>query len=274
LVAVSLAASLALVGCGGEEKESAGSRTPSRSATPVPAAKGTNDAVMTTDPVAAQAPAASAGEAITRYLDAEIAGDFATSWALLSSEDRDDVGTFDAWRDQHSVAPRVTFSSVVSAPGVEPIVTETAFEPRIDETVGVVAGSARITWATVAEGGGFTVDRTGTKADAHYPAETLAAGDAVDWLERVRKDAPPIGYTGSLLGDAALVEQLVEDDGAYEATTTIELEDWATPELVANAFGPGANTWARIVHLDGATPFDAVMAPYGDRWVVVGVVPT
>jgi len=258
----------------GDSSDEPAQRGPSRNATPIPAASGPNDAVMAVDGDRPQRPAATAAGAVDAYIKAEIAGDFAGSWALLSAEDRDDIGTFNAWNDQHSVAPRLIFSSVVATAPGEPVVTEATFEPRIDETVGVIAGGARITWAVVSENGGFTIDRSGTKADAHYPGDSLAPGDAQEWLEGVRRDEPPTGYRGTLLGEPDLVAALRDADGRFRPTTTIELDDWATPELVTNAFGPGASTWARVVHFDGPIGFDAVLAPYGDRWVVVGVVPT
>lgn len=273
--AVVAVAALGLTQLGGDDEPA--EREPSRNATAVPAPSGANDAVMPTTDARPQQPAATAAAAVDAYVDAEIAGDFAASWALLSLEDRDDLGSFEAWRDQHAVSPRLIFSSTVAADPADPsapIVSDVTFEPRVDETVGVVAGSARITWATVAEGGGFAIDRTATRADANYPSDTLAAADALTWVQRVRDGQPNVGYDGSLLGQPALVGDIAASDGAFTATSTVELDDWSTPGLVNNAFGPTAGTWARVVHLDGPIPVDVVMAPYGDRWVTVGVVGT
>jgi hypothetical protein len=43
-----------------------------------------------------------------------------------------------------------------------------------------------------------------------------------------------------------------------------------TAQVVA-AFGPDASSWTRSVALSGPSELSVVTAPYGDRWVVVGV---
>lgn len=274
LVAVALAAgTLAFGGLGGDDPAGPAPRAPSRNATPIPAADGDNDAVMATTPIEPQRPAATAEAAVVAYLDAETDGRFDDSFALLSSEDRSDIGRPDVWREQHSVSPRVTFYSIVSEPG-RPIVTEATFEPRVDETVGVIAGSARITWATVEEAGGFVIDRTGTKVESHYPDEATAGAGVSKWLRRIEADDPPVGYVGSLLGQPDLVDEIIAATGTFTPGKVIELDRWDTPEVITNAFGPDAAVWSRVVHVTGPVEFDAVVAPFGDEWVVVGVVAT
>ena len=266
-----LALTLGVTACGGGERSDAPRREPSRNATPVPAADGVNDAVVATTPIDPQHPAVSAEAAVRAYLDAEIGGRFEESFALLSSEDRTDIGSAETWREQHSVSPRATAYSVVSTAG-QPVVTETKFEPRVDETVGVIAGSARINWATTEEAGGFVIDRIGTKIESHYPGEETAGAGVVAWLRQLRNDDPPVGYVGSLLGQPELADELAKEDGTFIPGTVIELDRWATPEIVTNAFGPEAANWARVVGVTGPVDFDAVVVPFGDEWVVVGVV--
>lgn len=256
--------------CGGDDGPVA--RGPSRNATPIPAPKGANDPLTEGEVDHPQVPAASAVAAVDAYSNAESTGDFATSWSLLSSDDRDEIGSFEAWRQQHSVSPRFTGSQLVSS-GPGPVVTEATFEPRVDEAVGVIAGSARITWATTEENGGFTIDRSATRSDAHYPSDERAPLDANAWLTAVRSKTVPTGYRGTLIGLPSLRADLAKAKGPFRPTRTMELADWTTPVLVTNAFGPAASTWARIVRFEGPTDFDAVMAPLGERWVVVGLVP-
>lgn len=266
---------LGTTSCGGGDDTNAKAeqREPSKNATPVPAPDGDNDAVMATTPIDPQRPAASADAAVTAYLDAEMAGRFEDSFALLSSEDRADIGLAETWREQHSVSPRVTFYSVVSKPG-QPVVTEATFDPRVDETVGVIAGSARITWATIEEAGGFVIDRVGTKVESHYPDEATAGAGVSKWLRQIEADDPPVGYIGSLLGQPELADELADVSGTFTPGKVIELERWDTPEVITNAFGPDAAIWSRVVHVTGPIEFDAVVAPFGDEWVVVGVVAT
>ena len=90
----------------------------------------------------------------------------------------------------------------------------------------------------------------------------------------MRNDDPPVGYVGSLLGQPELADELAKEDGTFIPGTVIELDRWATPEIVTNAFGPEAANWARVVGVTGPVDFDAVVVPFGDEWVVVGVVAT
>lgn len=262
------------VGCSGSERDrSDAERRPSRAATPVPAPKGDNDAVMTAAAVAPQRPATSPLDAVTAYLAAEVAGRFDDSFALLSTDDRTDIGLAENWRELHATTPQVRFFTVMSKPG-EPVVTETTFEPRIDETVGVIAGSARITWSVVEEHGGYVVDRGGTSVVSQYPDDSLVAAGVTRWLRQIERDGPPVGYVGSIVGQPEIVDRLASAEGDFVPGDVIGLDDWETPDVVTNAFGPEAMVWARVVSVAGPVDFDAVVAPYGDQWVVVGVVGT
>ena len=46
----------------------------------------------------------------------------------------------------------------------------------------------------------------------------------------------------------------------------------AAPFLAA--FGPEASTWARVVTVTEPVPLRAVVAPIGQEWLVIGVLPT
>ncbi len=274
VVSALMALALGLAGCGGTSKESAGPRPPSRNATPVPAPSGPNEVVTVAGPADGQRPATSPTAAVTSFLDAEISGRFADSFAVLSTSDRDELGSVDQWSEQHASLPRVLSFSLVSAKGDGPVVTDVTYEPRVDEIAGVVAGAARVTWAAVPEGGGFVIDRLGSRVDSRYPDAELASAGVTRWIENIRSGDPTVGYDGTLLGQPSLVDRLATASGRFRTTTTTTLDRWGTPEVVTNAFGPDASTWARVVHVDGPVSFDAVTAPLGDQWVVVGVVET
>jgi len=274
LVSVLVALVVGASGCGGTSEESAGSRPPSRNATPVPAPSGPNDVIEVTGPADDQRPAPSPEAAVTSFLEAEIAGRFADSFAVLSTADRDELGSADQWSEQHSALPRVLSFTVLSAGGDGALVTDVTYEPRVDEIAGVVPGAAQVTWGAVAEGGGFVIDRLGSRVENRYPDAKLAAAGVTRWLDGLRSGGPALGYDGTLLGQPSLVDRLSEATGRFRTTTTTSLERWGSSEVVTNAFGPEATTWAQVVHVDGPVSFDAVTAPFGQQWVVVGVVET
>lgn len=281
VVALGLVGSIA-VGCRDDSGGSTavGKRGPSRSATPIPEARGTNDAVLAEVESAPQRPANTPLAAVETYLTAEIDGRFEDSFALLSNDDRTDIDLVGNWREQHATTPRVTSFSVVS-PTRSPLITDVAFEPRVDEMVGVIAGAARIAWAVIPEGGGFVIDLEETTVEPRYPDDSQAPAGVSEWLRRVFADEPPVGYVGSLLGQPELVDALVDagevrgvDALDFSPGDVIELDDWEASTIVTNAFGANAAVWARVVAVSGPIPFDAVVAPFGDQWVVVGVVTT
>lgn len=280
MVALGLATAIT-VGCRDDDGGVATTHPgPSKSATPIPEARGANDVLLAEADPAPQTPASTPLAAVEAYLTAEVGGRFEDSFALLSNDDRTDIGLVGNWREQHATTPRVRSFSVVSRTGSS-LVTEVAFEPRVDETVGVIAGAARITWAVVPEGGGFVVDLEETTVEPRYPDDSLASAGVSEWIRRVFADAPPVGYVGSLLGQPELVDALVDaghsrdiDPADFTPGDVIELDDWETSTIVTNAFGASAAVWARVVAVSGPIPFDAVVAPFGEQWVVVGVVAT
>ena len=66
------------------------------------------------------APAASPSAAVTRFLDAEVARDFAVSYGGLSAADRERAGSHSEWADLHAQLPAITgftLGETRSAPG-------------------------------------------------------------------------------------------------------------------------------------------------------------
>jgi hypothetical protein len=220
------------------------------------------------------------GEAAVRvFLNSEIAGDYAGSFSVLSDRDRSRVGGPDLWLAQHAELPGYRDFIVVDVED-ERVTTEVTFEPRLDEIVGFVPARATVEWRVVSEEGGFLVDLDDTSVRPVIPADDGASAVAVDWAQAAAAgDATEdLEYGGSLLGQSDIAERIrsiADQDGTspgYRSASVSELGDWDHPEVVTNAFGPGAGEWARVVRLDGPAPLDVVTAPLGDRWVVVGVV--
>jgi hypothetical protein len=51
------------------------------------------------------------------------------------------------------------------------------------------------------------------------------------------------------------------------------LPETAQDQPFLAAFGSAVHDWARVVRLDAPVRMDVVVAPVGERWLVVGVLP-
>jgi len=219
--------------------------------------------------------AATAAAAATRYLDAEIAGDYGTSFAQLSAGDRADIGSHDDWLVRHDELPVYVAYRVVSSTDAE-VTVEATLEPQVNEAVGVVPASAEIRFALVSEDGGYRISLRDTEVTANYPSESLAGPAASAWIDAARHCASrtELEYAGTLVGDLGIAERLCGVTGSTAAGEAHHLDALADPTAVVNAFGADATDWSRVVTvtgLDGVAPLQIVLAPYGDHWVVVGV---
>lgn len=226
-------------------------------------------------PVAAGSPAASAAEAVDAFLTAEAAGDFETSYALLSEAQRTTYGSVPAWRNAHAdFFPVVGHRKVDTTDGT--VRTEVEYRSSLDEVVGLIPARAVIEWAVVQEGGGWAVDFDASAVEPTYPDEAAAAEAVSDWAADLQRCEEPVQYEGALVATADLVrtaESLCDADGRIDAGPARTLDEFDASPLVS-AFGTDALAWARAVDLTGPAELTVVVAPVEDRWVVVGLLPT
>src|SRR4051794_39031721 len=104
-------------------------------------------------PVAPGSPA----EAATAFLDAEVAGDTATSYPYLSADDRAEHATAAGWLEDHAdlwspKAYRLT-GVTDAAGGTATATADVTLDPKIDEFVGLVPARATLTLPLVQENG-------------------------------------------------------------------------------------------------------------------------
>ena len=129
--------------------------------------------------------------------------------------------------------------------------TAVTIEPRLDEVVGYVPGRASVSWSTVAEDGGYRVSLTDSTTEPVLPTDADATAAAATWVQARQRCQAADSYSGNLLGQPTLAEQLCRAPGTFRAGTASTIERFHDPSLLLNAFGADAATFVRIVPVDG-----------------------
>jgi hypothetical protein len=240
---------------------------------------GTADARPADDDVPPGAGAATPEAAVTGFLDAEVAGDLATSFGFLSEEDRTAYGSPAGWVAGHADAvPPVLGYELQPVPPADgaaaTAVTMVTLEPGLDQVVGLTPGRAQVTW-DVRQGtdGTWGVSlREGTTFEALHPSDDGARPAAQRWVDdRQRCDTPANEY-GGLIGRAVLADALCDVEGEVSVGEAAPLRE-VDATTFSTAFGPETVEAARLVRISGAVELGAVLVPIGDEWTVIGVVP-
>ena len=246
-------------------------------------ADGTIDEPADIGPADADVPpgagAATPDAAVTGFLDAEIARDLATSFGFLSEEDRVAYGSPAGWEAGHAdaVPPVLGYELEPVPPATGPeatAVTTVSLEPGLDQVVGLTPGRAEVTW-DVRQGSDGTWGVSlgdGTTFEPLHPSDEGAGPAAQEWVDaRQRCTAPPNEFAG-MVGRRPLADALCDVDGELSLGETGPLGD-IDATTFSTAFGPESAEAARLVRISGAVELGAVLAPIGDEWTVIGVVP-
>lgn len=217
--------------------------------------------------------AATPVDAVERFLSAEVRADYATSYGFLSAADRAELGSRSEWEAAHGqiATPTGLTLGTTRRDGVRAEVeAELTFEPALDETRGLVPARASAVWIAIGEDGGWRVARSESRLSPQYPDATGAVSSAQVWAQaRVacRTDAE---YEGGLVGSNGQVTALCNATGPVTTGGVTNLEPGVGVEPFLAAFGPDVLSWARVVPVTSPVPVSVVLAPVGDRWVVVG----
>lgn len=237
----------------------------------------TDPAVSTTtpgdEPPPPGAAAPSPQAAVEGFLAAEVAGDLASSFGYLSAEARSNFGSPAGWTANHAelLAP-VRAYEVEEVDDTE-VVTLVTFEPGLDEVMGLVAERTRVTWATSEEAGSWGVDLDASTLEPLHPSDETAPEAVAVWAEAHQAcEEDPRTWEGNLRGSPALAEALCGATGEVEVGPALPLSAVDAAPFLA-AFGPEATTWARVVAVTAPVPLRAVVAPIGQEWLVIGVLP-
>jgi hypothetical protein len=240
-----------------------------RVAKPLPQAM-TNPADV--EPPAAPAPTPAA--AVTEFLDAETAGDYASSYGRLSAPDRLRTGSRSEWTNLHAQLPTIrgfTLGETRSTPAGADIDADVQLKPGLDTIVGLVPARARAAWIAVAEDGGWRVDFDNSTLVPEYPPDAAAVDDATSWVSAQTQCRRAPQIRDGLLGAPALAGDLCGAHGPVRVGTAAPLQAGTGVEPFVAAFGPDVFTWARAIPVASPAPMSVVLAPIGDRWVVIGV---
>ncbi len=219
------------------------------------------------------APAPSPSEAVRLFVAAEVEQRFAASFRLLSREDRESYGRPESWRQAHHELPRLVSSGPLDGAGGDVVVSEVVLEPRLDRIVGAVPASARISWQTVPEDGGWRVAYTDSIVEAHFPDDSGADDAVMAWADAAQRcaDTGSLEARSGLVGVTGYAKRLCDAPGLLSVGAVSGLETLDSPAPVLSAFGPTAAAFVRVVELGGPVAMRVLTAPEGDRWLVVGL---
>jgi hypothetical protein len=211
-------------------------------------------------------------DAVQRFVAAEIAGDYAASWALLATDTRASLGVVAEWTRRHAQLPHLLSFRAEGTDGDRVVGTAT-LRPELNEVVGAVPERATVTWTAVAEDGGWRVAFNETRIVPEWPDDASAPAAVTRWVESHQRCEDPgaLEYRAGLVGVAGLAERLCDASGETRVGRAVVLGTRPDPASVLAAFGPGADQWARTVELTGPVEAYAVVAPLGEEWVVIGL---
>ena len=221
--------------------------------------------------------AESAEAAVTGFLDAEVAKDFRTSFGFLSSTDRIAFGSPAGWVAGHAdvLAPVTAYElgEVSEGDGVTTVVTTVTFEPALDQVTGLTPGEARVAWEVLeAEDGTWGVALDTSAVEPTYPPAEGAGAAARTWVDARQACSEAPNERQGLVGAAPLADALCDAEGELSLGEVSALDD-AAASTISTAYGPEAAAAARAVRITGSVELTAVLAPVGDEWSVIGVLP-
>ncbi|CAN5812782.1 hypothetical protein BH23ACT1_BH23ACT1_02340 [soil metagenome] len=230
----------------------------------------------TTQPSDPEAPpgasASSPQAAVEGFLGAEVAEDFEASFGFLSAAARTEFGSPSGWIASHAdLVPPIEGYEVEEVDDDE-VVTLVRFVPSLDQIQGLVAERVRVTWATSDDGGSWGVDLLESMQEPLYPSDESAPAAVRAWAEGHQDCGTPRTWEGNLQGSPALAERLCGVAGEVEVGPPLPLGPVDAGPFLA-AFGPAVGGWARIVAVTAPVELRAVVAPIGQEWLVIGVLP-
>ena len=226
-----------------------------------------------TEPPPPGAAAASPEAAVRGFLAAEIDGDLEASFGYLSAEARSSFGSPAGWTANHAELLAPVRAYEVEEVDDDEVVALVTFEPGLDEVMGLVAERTRVTWATAEQGGSWGVDLKASTLEPLHPSDETAPAAVATWAEAHQAcEADPRTWEGNLRGSPALAETLCGAPGSVEVGPPLPLSAVDAAPFLA-AFGPEVNDWARVVAVTAPVPLRAVVAPIGQEWLVIGVLP-
>lgn len=223
--------------------------------------------------VPAQAPHPSVRAALEALLAAEQREDHAASFKLLSTEGRTVYRDVADWTTRRNELPPITGFTIVDARGD----TTTALvehTPGLDPFRGLSPAKERQTWKGRRERGGFLLDPD-PEVEILLPAEAEAKRATEAWAGAVQAcdeaRARDLQAVAVLFGASEAAAKLCRSAGAVTTGRVLRLPPGPVSADVVAQYSADALEWARVVEVTGPVQaFHVVLAPMGDRWLVIG----
>jgi hypothetical protein len=213
--------------------------------------------------------------AVERFLTAEVAGDFEASFELLSLADQEAAGGVEGWVAEHYLVVPPIRAFRLTADTVDgtraEVLAGLRLQAGLDQLVGLIPGDAEATWVLVeATAGEWRVAFTESRIDPVFLDDASAASAVEDWGS-ARQSCQPQEGDLTLLGFPTLADPFCGSTGRVTVSGPLSLEDAADAAPFLAAFGPEVGIWARVVEVQTPIALRVVVAPIGERWVVIGV---
>ncbi len=220
---------------------------------------------------AAPLPTSLAGSAQV-FLDAIVKRDASTAFRLLAKKDRNFFGSPEQFGAELSrAAPWLAarFTTTGST-----LVATVHRAPELDDALGLITADSTVTLSAVDEAGVWHIDWRNRIASAEPTlSDARATGDVLRWA-RARQACRPVAgleHETGLAGVAGFAPALCGTKGAASVGDVASLEELEDPGPFIDAFGGDVMRWGRVVTLRAPIDMRVVVAPVGDRWVVVGL---
>jgi hypothetical protein len=228
-------------------------------------------------PVAPDSPddaAPSPDEAVRRFLEYEIARDYDASYGLLSADDRARSVTRAGWAAAHADIPAITgytlaAADIESSRAVVP--ADVRLRAELTPSTGLVPSQATAEYRAVAEDGGWRVAFDASTLTPRFVPDTRAPAAVRAWAQRRTRCRGANEYVAGLIGASARADMLCDAEGPIRVGRARMLPETAQDQPFLAAFGSEVHDWARVVPLQSPVRMDVVVAPVGERWLVVGV---
>ena len=238
---------------------------------------------------ASAASASSAAAVATTFADALAASKTDVAFSLLTSGDQSRIGSPLRFIELLGREPQWLGSKLDPAKArPDPkdssddasIALRVEQQPLIDDVRGVVAPVALVTLPMRRENDAWKVRWERRSSISKYGAsEDRLAADVLAWATARQKACtkptaiPDSEYAGGLVGSPWLADLLCKKSGAPVIGEISDIYALANPQPILDSFGSSSYDWARVVTLTAPQPMDVIAAPFGDKWMVVGISP-
>jgi hypothetical protein len=217
--------------------------------------------------------------AVDAFLRAQVAGRQERAYALLDTAGRRRWPTAAAWADAQADRPAPTAYRVGAERPAGAAATDVsvavAHRPGLDAFSGLTPARSDEVWRARREAGTWRVEPGPRSSVPVLAPDRGAPAAAQAWLDRLAAcddaGAARLQAVAELFGPGDLAAMACHDRGRWTAGSAGPLGDGDDPGPYVAAYGPDAQSWARVVAVRGpAGRFRVVLAPIGSTWRVLG----